>query len=88
MTRKLLEMDGDEFAISWTAQTEDAINDKVRWNGANGLNQMLSFSTAMKIYNSLLSEKMIEKSEMSQGMKVKQKNNLGMQMQDQQIRIK
>lgn len=76
MTRRLMEIDGDEFAneeYGLLVSNDDAINamhQKLDGMVQMGLqNQMLSFSTAMKIYNSPSMreiQRMIEKSENDQ----------------------
>jgi hypothetical protein len=96
MTRKLLEMDGDEFAeedYGLQVSNEDAINEmqqKLDGMVQMGLqNQMLSFSTAMKIYNSPSIrevQRMIEKSEMDMNESKQKQSEEARKMQDQQIR--
>src|SRR5204862_4142184 len=73
LTRRLMEIDGDDFAneeYGLLVSNDDAINamhQKLDGMVQMGLqNQMLSFSTAMKIYNSPSMreiQRMIEKSE-------------------------
>lgn len=89
MTRQLMEVDGDEFAeeeYGLQVSNEDAINElQQKLDGMLQLglqNQMISFSTAMKIYNSpSLREiqRMIEKDE--QSMKESQAKESEMQQQ-------
>jgi hypothetical protein len=95
MTRKLMEIDGDEFAeeeYGLQVSNEDAINEmqqKLDGMVQMGLqNQMLSFSTAMKIYNSPSIrevQRMIEKAENDKNESMQKQSEEQRKMQEMQI---
>lgn len=95
MTRRLVEIDGDEFAneeYGLQVSNDDAINvmqQKLDQMVQLGLqNQMISFSTAMKIYNSPSMrevQRMIEKSEDDANKAKQQQSEEARKMQEQQI---
>lgn len=95
MTRKLMEIDGDEFAeeeYGLQVSNDDSINElKQRLDGMvqMGLqNQMISFSTAMKIYNSPSMreiQRMIEKAEMDKNASDQAQAEEARKMQQMQI---
>ena len=95
MTRQLMEIDGDEFAeeeYGLQVSNDDAINElNQRLDGMvqMGLqNQMISFSTAMKIYNSPSMreiQRMIEKAENDKNESDQAKAEEARKMQQEQI---
>lgn len=95
MTRKLMEIDGDEFAeeeYGLQVSNEDAINEmqqKLDGMVQMGLqNQMISFSTAMKIYNSPSIrevQRMIEKAENDKNESMQKQSEEARKMQEMQI---
>lgn len=95
MTRRLMEIDGDEFAeeeYGLQVSSDDSINkmqQKLDSMVQMGLqNQMISFSTAMKIYNSPSIrevQRMIEKAENDKNESMRNQSEEARKMQEMQI---